>query len=155
MSDDIRAKAEKYVDDCIASMDKRPSSRQRTEAVEDVEKYTRTHQDPEMMGIITRQLIDSHMLVKDLPRRVAHATFALMDSGSPYAYGAGLRTTREVMEYDIEALTLSSTFNALSRAMRRGLVVRTRRPVLWFPTDIAYELYGQLEDRFLLDTKEL
>lgn len=96
------------------------------------------------------------ILVKDLPRRVAHAAHALMESSSPYAYGVGPRTTREVMEYDSEALTLSSTFEALSRAMRRGLVARTfGRPVLWFPTNLAYDLRGPLEDRFLLDTEGL
>jgi hypothetical protein len=94
--------------------------------------------------------------IKDLPRRVAHATHALMESSSPYAYGMGPRTTREVMEYDSEALTLSSTFGALSRAMKRGLVARTfGRPALWFPTNLAHDLRGPLEDRFLLDTEEL
>jgi hypothetical protein len=94
--------------------------------------------------------------IKDLPRRVAHVTHALMESSGPYAYGSGPRTTREVMGYDSEASTLSSTFDALSRAMRKGLVARTfGRPVLWFPTNIAHELREQLEDRFLLDTEEL
>jgi hypothetical protein len=41
MPDDIRNKAEAYVDACIASMDKHPSARQRTEAIESVERYTR------------------------------------------------------------------------------------------------------------------
>lgn len=96
------------------------------------------------------------IIVKDLPRRVVHATHALMESSGPYAYGVGPRTTREVMEYDSEALTLSSTFDALSRAMRKGLVARAfGRPALWFPTNVAYDLRGQLEDRFLLDTEGL
>lgn len=98
----------------------------------------------------------SEPIVKELPRRIAHVTHALMESSGPYAYGMGPRTTREVMEYDGEALTLSSTFEALSRAMKRGLVARTfGRPALWFPTMLAYELGGQLEDRFLLETEGL
>lgn len=86
----------------------------------------------------------------DLPRRVAHVMHALMESSSPYAYGVGPRTTREVMEYDHEALYLSSTFDALSRAMKRGLCARTLdRPVLWFPTRLALDLQQELEDRYL------
>lgn len=93
------------------------------------------------------------MNVTDLPRRVAHATHALMEASSPYAFGHGPRTTREVMEYDVDALTLSSTFEALSRAMKHGLVARTlSRPVLWFPTNLAHTLRGELEDRFLNET---
>jgi hypothetical protein len=43
MSDDIRTKAEAYVDDYIVSVDERqrPSVTQRTEAIDKVEKYTR------------------------------------------------------------------------------------------------------------------
>lgn len=101
-------------------------------------------------------LMSDDIPIKDLPRRVAHVTYALMESSSPYAYGVGPRTTREVMEYDSEALTLSSTFDALSRAMGIGLVARTfGRPTLWFPTNLAYDHRSAFEDRFLRDTEDL
>ena len=90
------------------------------------------------------------MKVTDLPSRVAHVAHALIESSSPYTYGQGPRTTKEVMEYDGEALTLTSTYESLTRAMSRGLCARTLdRPLLWFPTNLALDLRSELEDRYL------
>lgn len=73
-----------------------------------------------------------------------------MESSGPYAYRAGPRTTREVMVYDHEAMTLRSTFDALTRAMRYDLCYRTlAQPVLWSPTLLALELRRELDDRYL------
>jgi hypothetical protein len=41
MSDDIQIKAERYVHDCIVAGGRQPSNKQRWEAVDKIEKYTR------------------------------------------------------------------------------------------------------------------
>ncbi len=75
-----------------------------------------------------------------IPRRAAHATHALIESSGLYAFGQGPRTTGE-------------TFSVLTTAMRHGLVMRTlARPVLWWPTNAALDMRGDLEDRLLADT---
>ena len=77
-----------------------------------------------------------------------------MESSGPYAFGVGPRTTGEVMQYDIEALSTGSTFSALTTAMRHGLVMRTvARPVLWYPLNKALDMRSELEDQFLADTR--
>jgi hypothetical protein len=93
--------------------------------------------------------------VATLPRRIAHVTHALIESSGPYAYGQGPRTTGEVLAYDSESLSNGSTYGALERAMRRGLVGRSVvGRALWFPTNLALNHKCRLEDRFLADTEE-
>lgn len=87
-------------------------------------------------------------VVADLPRRVAHATHALVEMsrerGMPVTAG-------EAVLYDEEALDARATGRALQRARDRGLAVNAGR--YWVPTNLALELRTDLEDRYLTDTQ--
>ena len=93
---------------------------------------------------------DAAEQVAALPRRVAHATYALLARTRDYPYGP--HRAPVVVHYDIEAPSARSTADALRRAMSRGLVDRWG-PGLWTPTLLAQDLRGALEDRFLADTE--
>lgn len=90
------------------------------------------------------------LIVADLPRRVAHATYALLyatreEKMPPYA--------REVVLYDPEALSAQETGTALHQASRYGLTVRAPGG-LWLAREAAHELEAALEERFLRETDE-
>jgi hypothetical protein len=89
--------------------------------------------------------------VDKLPRRVAHAVHALLEASGPYAFNMGVLKPSEVMLYDAEAMSVSSTGNALRRAMRYGLVDRAGYG-LYFPTLLALEHRRAFEDRYHRDT---
>lgn len=93
---------------------------------------------------------DAAEQVAALPRRVAHATYALLAWGRDHPYGP--HRPGEVVLYDPEAPSATSTSGALCRAMRNhGLADRWGRG-LWSPSPLAQDLFPALEDRFLADT---
>jgi hypothetical protein len=83
--------------------------------------------------------------VAALPRRVAHATHALLAAAGQMPLKAS-----EILLYDVEALSAASTGAALREAARKGLVANAGG--LWFPRERAHRLQAQLEDRFLAET---
>jgi hypothetical protein len=82
-----------------------------------------------------------------LPRRVAEVVHALMEAQGSHAADRkrALLTTREVMEYDTDALTIRQTRYALNAALRLRLVDRAAGRY-WFPTNAAWEMRRALED---------
>lgn len=86
--------------------------------------------------------------VAALPRRTAHATYALLATCEDQ-HGPAIAS--EVVIFDSEALSAFSTGRALAAARRRGLAQHWGGGV-WAPSNLAYDLRGALEDRFLADT---
>jgi hypothetical protein len=84
-----------------------------------------------------------------LPRRTAHAVYALVVASRDG--GATLPTAREVMIYDEESLSGQSTGRALHDASKYGLCVRAPGGY-WCPLNGAYELFPELEERYLRET---
>lgn len=85
--------------------------------------------------------------VAELPRRVAHATHALISRGRD----AGMPVTAaEVCEYDEEAVSVRATAAALREASHKNLAMNLRG--LWVPTALASSYREALERRFLDDT---
>jgi len=95
--------------------------------------------------------VDAVEQVATLPRRVAHATYALLAWGRDHPYGP--HRAGDVVTYDPEALSVRSTSDALFRAMKRGLVDRWAIG-LWSPTLLAGDLFPALEDRCLAETED-
>lgn len=93
---------------------------------------------------------EQRTIVEALPRRVAHATYALLALSRD---GATPATTAEVCERDSEALSVSSTGSALHRALRHDLVDRWA-PGLWSTRPHGVDLYAALEARFLHETDD-
>lgn len=96
------------------------------------------------------------MNVGELSPRVAHATHALLASGSPAAGGReGPRAADEICNWDAhwEALSPAHTAAALRRAQELGLAVHVpgHRRSYWIPTGLAHSLRDTLERRFLSD----
>lgn len=89
-------------------------------------------------------------LVDFLPRRTAHATYALLEAAREHATPV---TAAEVMIYDSEAVNPRGTAAALREAARRGLAVYLP-PAYWTPTGWARKLQDRLEDRYIRDTAE-
>ncbi|HET7455429.1 MAG TPA: hypothetical protein VFJ76_07910 [Solirubrobacterales bacterium] len=88
-------------------------------------------------------------LVKKLPRRVAHAAFAVLE-----ATAQGVPATpSEAILFDQESPSLAAFCSALRRAIDRGLVDRWGRGV-YVPTMRAHDLRTLLEDRYLADTAD-
>jgi len=85
--------------------------------------------------------------VAALTRRVAHATFALLETNREL--GMPVKAS-EVVMYDAEALSVVATGRALSAARRRGLAENWGG--VWTPSLLALDLRKALEDRFLTDT---
>lgn len=86
--------------------------------------------------------------VSALPRRVAHATHALLEASREHNMPV---KAGEVVIYDIEALDARTTGRALSRAQRLGFAACARP--YWIPTRAAYDAREDLEQRFLADTE--
>lgn len=87
--------------------------------------------------------------VDNLSRRVAHAVYALVAASREHKMPV---TAQEIMLYDSEAVSTKATGTALALARRKELAAYTGR--YWLPTNDAYELYPELERRFLEDTQE-
>jgi hypothetical protein len=87
--------------------------------------------------------------VESLPRRTAHAAYALVAAARDYH---GPPTAYEVCLYDPEALSVRSTGQALRNCARLGLCFNTKG--IWWPTNDAYELHSALENRFLRETED-
>lgn len=87
-------------------------------------------------------------VVAEMPRRTAHAAYALVTAERELAMPV---KAREVVIYDAEALSAQSTGRALHDASKRGLCVRVPGG-LWVATNAAHDLYSRLEERFLDDT---
>jgi hypothetical protein len=85
-------------------------------------------------------------IVAALPRRCAHATYALVAASR--ARNMPL-TAGEVVIFDEEASSAVATGAALRHAQRRGLAVYTGK--YWLPTNLALELRTALEDRYLAE----
>lgn len=81
--------------------------------------------------------------VWELSPRVAHVMHALLvrwdDAGEAVS-------AAQVCEYDAEALTEASTTAALAHARRLGLADGFDR--VWYPTELARDVRGDLEARF-------
>lgn len=91
--------------------------------------------------------------VASLPRRTAHALYALvylpkLEPHNPY----GPYTAREVQLYDSEAITARQTAAGLRDGQQRGLCVCVPGRGLWVATNAAHELGRALEARYLADT---
>lgn len=84
------------------------------------------------------------LTVPGLPRRTAHALFALMVAEQEIKMPP---TAREVMVYDTESLSVHSTAAGLRHAQRLGLAATVNG--LWVSANAAKEQYGNLEDRVL------
>lgn len=94
--------------------------------------------------------IDAAEQVAALPRRTAHAAYALLAYARDYPYGP--HRASEVVSYDSEAVSAQATGRALASAMHRGLADRWGEG-LWTPTVHAGDLRQALEDRFLRETE--
>lgn len=90
-----------------------------------------------------------------LPRRVAHATFALVFRPL-MAHDYGPFTAAEVCEFDgPEAYTPQHTGAALREAAKLGLAMYIPSGGgLWTATNYALDNKQALEDRFLRDTED-
>jgi hypothetical protein len=88
-------------------------------------------------------------VVTKLPRRVAHAVCALVESQNALNMPV---SAAEVCVYDSEALSVRSTAAALTAAQRLGLCVHTGR--YWIATGAAMSLRYALEDRFLAESAD-
>jgi hypothetical protein len=92
-------------------------------------------------------------LVAKLPRRTAHAAYALLAAWADISMPL---TAAEVCVYDSEAPSVLSTACALREAQRAGLATYTPRwrsdGRLWIATNLAHEYRAALEDRYLADT---
>ncbi len=93
---------------------------------------------------------DAAEQVAALPRRAAHATYALHAWIRDYI---GPAKASEVVIYDVEALDSRSTGRALAAAQKLGLVERWGAG-LWTMTLHGGDLAGALEDRFLAETED-
>jgi hypothetical protein len=103
------------------------------------------------MAELRERPVDAAEQVAALPRRVAHATYALLAWGRDHPYGP--HRPGDVVLYDAEAPSASSTSGALCRAMRNhGLVDRWGRG-LFTPTLLGQDLFPALEARFLAETE--
>lgn len=98
----------------------------------------------------TKTPADAAEQVAKMPRRVAHATFAILVLQHDGNYGP--HKASEIVVYDAEALSAVSTGRALAHALKLGLVDRWGTG-LWSPTNHAQLLYPALEDRFYADTE--
>lgn len=90
----------------------------------------------------------SEAAVQALPRRVAHAVYALVALGRDEPYGPF--TASEVVLYDEEARDARATGRALQSAAKLGWVLCIERRY-WTPTCRALDRRKALEERFLLD----
>lgn len=86
---------------------------------------------------------------EQLPRRTAHAVYALMTASKTLNMPV---TTVEVLLYDEESLSVGSTGQALSHARRKHLAAYTGK--YWVPTFFALDHRKEFEDRYLRDTGE-
>jgi hypothetical protein len=89
--------------------------------------------------------------VAALPRRTAHAAFALLDAVLELNMPP---TAAEICTFDIESLGVRETANALASAKRHGLAIYEPGMRLWVPTVAAMNQRQALEDRFLAETEE-
>lgn len=92
-------------------------------------------------------------VVEDLPRRVAHATHALLVASREFGQTSGMPTALEVLVYDGESLSVRSTSAALRAAAARGLVMHVP-PRYWVARGSAHVLEGELEERYLRETAD-
>lgn len=95
---------------------------------------------------------DAAEQVAALPRRTAHAVFALLEAQRQDGYGPFKAS--EVVIYDSEARSAVSTGRALFHAMSLRLADRWGVG-LWSPTLQATLLREALEERFLRETEEV
>lgn len=91
-------------------------------------------------------------VVAELPRRTAHALYALL------AYARDKQVTgpfyaHEIVFYDPEATSTRSTGRALGYALKLGLVDRYGEG-LWWATNKTHTLRRALEERVLAEQKE-
>lgn len=93
--------------------------------------------------------------VNDLPRRLAHATHALMAAANVMeGNGPGPLTSAEVCVYDAEALSPRHTGAALREARKKGLVMYVPGGEgYWTPTNFALGYKREFEDRYLRETE--
>lgn len=95
---------------------------------------------------------DADEQVAALPRRTAHAVFALLETQRQEGYGPFKAS--EIVVYDSEAISAVSTGRALFHALSLGLADRWGVG-LWTPTNHATLLREALEQRFLRETEEV
>lgn len=86
--------------------------------------------------------------VAALPRRTAHALYALLESSREANMPV---TAAEAMLYDDEAMSPQGTGQALANARRLGLAVQAGR--WWAPTGATLDMRSALEERFLRETE--
>ncbi len=101
-----------------------------------------------MAGAIRYPPPDAAEQVAALPRRTAHAAYALI---ACCADDKGPVRASDVVLYDREAVSAVSTGCALASALRHGLADRWA-PGIWVPSLHAMDLRNDLEDRFLAET---
>jgi hypothetical protein len=87
------------------------------------------------------------VVVDDLPRRTAHALYALLCASTEQNAPP---TAAEACIYDEEAPNAQGTGQALRNGHRLGLCFNTRG--FWWPQPALYDLRTELEARFLRDT---
>jgi hypothetical protein len=104
-------------------------------------------QKPEAWPGVRHTPPDAEQRVAALPRRVAHATYALLEASRVHNSPV---TVSEIMIYDSEALSTSSTSSALQRARKLDLAVLAGR--YWIPALAATDLREAFEERFLSET---
>jgi hypothetical protein len=105
-----------------------------------------------LSGTIVSPPADAAEQVAALPRRIAHATYALLAWDRDHPYGP--HRTGDVVLYDPEAPSASSTSHALLRAMRDHSLVDRWGIGLFTPTNTGRLLFAALEDRFLAETEQ-
>jgi hypothetical protein len=95
---------------------------------------------------------ESTALIEALPRRVAHAAYAVIAAakvGGEY----GPFTAAEVCIYDEEAMSVKGTAAALREAQKRQLAMYVPGGEgYWTATNYALDNWTALQDRFLRDT---
>jgi hypothetical protein len=87
---------------------------------------------------------EKQLLVQAFPRRVAHATYALLVASREHNAPV---TASEIAVYDTEALDARATGRTLQRAARYQLAGCVGR--YWIPSNSAREFERALEARFL------
>lgn len=92
---------------------------------------------------------DAAEQVAALPRRAAHAAYALIACSE---FMNGPVTAAEVVVWDSESPSSSATRSALQTAQRYGLAEQHARAI-WIPSFHARDLKTALEDRFLTEVK--
>lgn len=92
--------------------------------------------------------------VASLPRRTAHALYALLAIGEDNTreLTRQMPTSAEVLLYDPESLSARSTGAALTHAARLGLCGYVRP--YWMATGRAHALRSELEERCLREQEE-